>query len=57
MDQEANHGGKDGDPPQVVLRVKQRQLSQTCDSKCVEEAGHNSEACFCTGKMQKADRT
>lgn len=23
----------------------------------VEEAGHNSEACFCTGKMRKADRT
>lgn len=33
-------------PTMVVLRVKQRKLAQMCDSKCVEEAGHSSEACF-----------
>lgn len=43
-------------PTIAVLRVKQRKLAQTCDSKCFEEAGHNSGACFCTDKMWKADR-
>lgn len=37
----------------MVLRMK---LAQTCDSKCLEEAGHKSRACFCACKMRKADR-
>jgi len=43
-------------PTIVVLRVKQGKLAQLCDSKCFEEAGHNSGACFCACKMRKADK-
>lgn len=37
----------------VVLRMT---LAQTPDSKCFEEAGCNSRACFSACKMRKADR-
>lgn len=47
---EAPHGSesklwkKGWGPTIVVLR---RKLAQTWDSKCFEEAGHSSRACFC----------